>query len=92
VEAAVEEELAAGFSDRRHSMPSTRNAAKPGSKADTKSNPYRAYEELPIWRVVSDSVAEPLKNGDLCETTAHAHIVGYICMNIVNAKKLKARS
>ncbi len=66
--------------------------AKPRREGKTRSQLYKSYEDLPIWRVVSKSVTELVRNGDLLETTGHPYIVGYICKSIVEAERLGARS
>jgi hypothetical protein len=56
-------------------------------ESKTRRQLYKSYEDLPIWRVVSKSVAEPVDSGDLRETTAHAYVVGYVRKSIGDAKR-----
>jgi hypothetical protein len=65
---------------------------KPRREGKSRRQIYKSYEDLPIWRIVSKSVTKLVNNGDLCETTAHPYIVGYICKNIIEAEELGARS
>jgi hypothetical protein len=44
---------------------------KPRREGKSRSQLYKSYKDLPIWRVVSKSVTELVNNGDLRETTAH---------------------
>jgi hypothetical protein len=56
------------------------------------NHPYRAYEGSPLWKAMSEAVAELVKNGDLVETTAHPYVVGYICKRVSEVKEPKAKS
>jgi hypothetical protein len=55
-------------------------------------NPYRQYQKLPVWKILSRAVADLVDNGDLEEKTARAYIVGYMCKCLVEAEKPKAKS
>ena len=61
-------------------------------KGKAKPHPYKSYEHLPLWSVVSKAATELVNNGDLRETTPHPYIVGYICKSIGDAEELAARS
>jgi hypothetical protein len=47
-------------------------------KAMRNGNPYSRYEKDEIWRVLEKGIKALVKNGDLEEKTARAHIVGYL--------------
>jgi hypothetical protein len=66
----------------------TKKPAEQSRPGKAKAYPYRTYEDLPIWSIVSKSVMELVNNGDLREITAHPYIVGSICKSIIDAQKL----
>jgi hypothetical protein len=41
------------------------------------SHPYEEFEADPLWQVVEDAVRDLVTNGDVCEQTSRAYIVGY---------------
>ena len=43
-----------------------------------RQHPYTQYEQDPMWRVINKGIAALVKNGDLKEETARAHVVGYL--------------
>ena len=51
-------------------------------KAQSREHPYSAEEGSPLWKAVSEAITDLAENGDLSETTARPHIVGYICKKI----------
>lgn len=44
----------------------------------SRSNPYQKYENTMLWRAIERGIADLAENGDLTETTARQHIVGYL--------------
>jgi hypothetical protein len=48
------------------------------------SHPYEEFEADPLWQVVEDAVRDLVTNGDVCEQTSWAYIVGYLVKNIRN--------
>lgn len=44
----------------------------------SKTHPYKQYEDGPVWRVLEKGIKALVKNGDLKETTARSHVVGYL--------------
>lgn len=47
-------------------------------------HPYEQYEGLPVWRVAERAFADLVANGDIKETTARTHIVGYMVKCLVD--------
>jgi hypothetical protein len=60
-----------------------------GTKAP--SHPYESYTGTVEWTVVDRAIRELVENRDLKETTAHSHIVGYLCKALVERTAVNSK-
>ena len=51
-------------------------------------HPYREYEKLKVWKVLSKGIKDLEANGDIEEKTARPYIVGYLSKLLHNADLL----
>jgi hypothetical protein len=56
-------------------------------KKAAQTHPYHEYEGTPLWRVVTQGIADLVENRDIEERTGREHIVGYLCKLLARRKK-----
>lgn len=54
----------------------------------SRNHPYKKYESLRIWRVVSHEIDELVANRDLELTTAPEYVIGSLCKALDEAGQL----
>jgi hypothetical protein len=55
-------------------------------------HPYAKYEGSRLWKLLDRGISRLSKNGDIKESTARTHIVGYLCKAIVESGLVRSRS
>ncbi len=55
--------------------------------SEQKTDPYQRFTGTPEWTLIDRAISELAKNRDLQETTAHSHIVGYLCKALEDGKR-----
>ena len=56
------------------------------------SHPYQEFEGTKLWKSIDKAITKLAKNGDLCEQTGRAYIVGYLVKSVIDSGEFSSKN
>ncbi len=65
--------------------------AKEQKQGAMRRHRYEHFKGKPLWKILNRGISRLVDNGDLLEQTRREYIVGYLCEQVAESRKRRAR-